>query len=83
MAGSIGKRTGDDHISHKEHQTPTIGDRYAQTVHGSPVWVVENVLSVASSRYPLVRLTRENYPDLMKIVSVSTLADQQEFTRAH
>ena len=62
---------------------PSVGDRYMQTKAGTPVWVVENVLSVTASRYPLVRLTSEKYPDLMKIVSISTLADHDEFTRAH
>ena len=61
--------------------TPEVGDRYAQSTQGSPVWVVENVMEVASSTYPLVRLSRENHPDLMKIVSVSALADTQEFIR--
>ncbi len=64
-------------------QTPSVGDRYMQTKEGTPVWIVENVLSVTASRYPLVRLTSEKYPDLMKIVSISTLADHGEFTRAH
>ena len=63
--------------------TPSVGDRYMQTTHGSPVWIVENVMNVTASRYPLVRLTSEKYPDLMKIVSVSALADQEEFTPAH
>ncbi len=62
---------------------PSVGDRYAQTTQGAPVWIVENILSVTASRYPLVRLTSEKYPDLLKIVSVSTLADHDEFTRAH
>lgn len=62
---------------------PSVGDRYAQTTQGAPVWIVENVLSVAASRYPLVKLTSEKYPDMLKIVSLSTLADHAEFTRAH
>ena len=62
---------------------PSIGDRYAQTTQGAPVWIVENVLSVTASRYPLVKLTNEKYPDMLKIVSISTLADHAEFTRAH
>ena len=64
-------------------EAPSVGDRYAQTTQGAPVWIVENVLNVTASRYPLVRLTSEKYPDLLKIVSVSTLADHDEFTRAH
>lgn len=63
--------------------SPCVGDRYTQTTDGSPVWIVENVLSVAASRYPLVKLTSEKYPDMLKIVSLSTLADHAEFTRAH
>jgi len=62
---------------------PSVGDRYAQTTDGAPVWVVENILRVAASRYPLVKLTSEKYPDMLKIVSLSTLADHDEFTRAH
>lgn len=62
-------------------KTPSVGDRYAQSTSGAPVWVVENVMEVTSSRYPLVRLSRENHPDLLKIVSVSALADTEEFVR--
>lgn len=83
MAGSLGKRANDNATSSVENNGPTIGDRYAQTTNGAPVWIVENVVKVSSSRYPLVRLTSEKYPDLMKIVSLSALADVEEFTRAH
>ena len=58
---------------------PKIGARFAQVTDGGPVWVVENVLSVSASRYPLVRLSRENHPDLLKIISLSTLSDEDEF----
>lgn len=81
MAGSFGRSTREEGLL-AESAKPEVGDRYAQTAHGSPVWVVENVVNVAASRYPLVRLTRENHPDLQKIVSLAALADRQEFTRA-
>lgn len=82
MAGSISGRSLDPEQYIAADETPEVGDKYAQAAHGAPVWIVENVLNVTASRYPLVRLTRENHPDLMKIVSLSTLADKQEFTRA-
>ncbi len=61
---------------------PNIGDRFAHSTNTTSVWVVENVLRVAASSYPLVRLSRENHPDIMKVVSLSALADHREFTRA-
>lgn len=70
-------------IDQSDYKEPSVGDRYRQTKDGAPVWVVENILSVTASRYPLVRLTSEKYPDLMKIVSISALADHDEFTRAY
>ncbi len=82
VTNSFNGRSGSEQ-TFTENNTPAVGDRYSQTARDGSVWVVQNVVSVASSRYPLVRLTRENHPDLMKIVSVSTLADQGEFRRAH
>lgn len=66
-----------------DRTAPSVGDRYAQTTDGAPVWVVENILRVAASSHPLVKLTSEKHPDMLKIVSLSTLADHDEFTRAH
>lgn len=82
MTGSISGRSHEPEQYTGAGETPEIGDKYAQAAQGAPVWIVENVLSVTASQYPLVRLTRENHPDLMKIVSLSTLADKQEFIRA-
>lgn len=82
MTGSVSGRSDKPKLYDATGKTPEIGDKYAQTAHGAPVWIVENILSVTASQYPLVRLTRENHPDLMKIVSLSTLADKQEFIRA-
>ena len=61
------------------NNVPEVGERFAQVSDGGPVWVVENILNVSASRYPLVRLTRENHPDLLKIISLSTLSDTDEF----
>lgn len=83
MTHSFGNSGSVDGQSITGSAAPSVGDRYAQTTQGAPVWIVENILSVTASRYPLVRLTSEKYPDLLKIVSVSTLADHEEFTRAH
>ncbi len=58
---------------------PEVGERFAQVSDGGPVWVVENILNVSASSHPLVRLTRENHPDLLKIISLSTLSDTDEF----
>lgn len=81
MTGSLSGTNFNGPQELQREETPSVGDRYAQSTKGTPVWVVENVMQVASSRYPLVRLSRENHPDLMKIVSVSALADTEEFVR--
>lgn len=62
---------------------PEVGDRYAHATDARAVWVVETVLSVTASRYPLVRLTRDGYPDLTKVVSLAALTDCDEFLRMH
>lgn len=76
-----GPFTGQRLETHMEELStpPEIGARFAQVSDGGPVWVVENILNVSASRYPLVRLSRENHPDLMKIISLSTLSDKDEF----
>lgn len=81
MAGSLSGNSFSGPSEVASSETPSVGDRYAQSTSGTPVWIVENVMQVTASRYPLVRLSRENHPDLMKIVSVSALADTEEFVR--
>ena len=80
-----GPFTGQRFETHLENSSspPEIGARFAQLTDGGPVWVVENILNVSGSRHPLVRLSRENHPDLMKIISLTTLSDKDEFQRAN
>lgn len=59
--------------------TPEIGARYAQATSRASVWVVQTVVNVKSSQFPLVRMTSEKYPDLLKVVSLSALSDYEEF----
>jgi hypothetical protein len=63
--------------------SPEVGDRFEQVASGTPVWIVHSVVAVKSSRIPLVHLTSEKYPHMMKIVSLPALADAHEFNRAH
>lgn len=62
--------------------TPAIGSRFMQTTPNAPVWVVQTVMNVKTSQFPLVHLTSERYPDLLKVVSLSTLYDGEEFIPA-
>lgn len=62
--------------------TPAVGARFTQSSAHAPVWVVQSVMNVKSSQFPLVRLTSEKYPDLLKVVSLSALYDDEEFTPA-
>ncbi len=62
--------------------TPEVGARFTQSSTHAPVWVVQSVMNVKSSQFPLVRLTSERYPDLLKVVSLSALYDDEEFTPA-
>lgn len=63
--------------------SPEVGDRFEQVAAGMPVWIVQSVVAVKSSRIPLVHLTSEKYPHMMKIVSLPALVDAHEFNRAH
>lgn len=82
MTQSFGRRGHNEATDEGAAGVPNVGDRFAQSTNTTSVWVVENVLKVAASSYPLVRLSRENHPDILKVVSLSALADQREFTRA-
>lgn len=61
---------------------PAVGSRFTQTTPSAPVWVVQTVMNVKTSQFPLVHLTSEKYPDLLKVVSLSTLYDVEEFLPA-
>ncbi|WP_308909977.1 hypothetical protein [Pseudokordiimonas caeni] len=56
-----------------------VGDRFCLRERLSSVWVVSRISNVESSRYPLVNLRHESYPDLEKTVSVGALADGIDF----
>lgn len=83
MANRLTGKSFDAKAELMASETPEVGTKYSQTTDERAVWVVETVLSVTASRFPLVRLTRENHPDLMKVVSVPALSDSEEFTRLH
>ncbi len=59
-----------------------VGDKYAQTDDEFSVWTVERISQVQMSRFPLVSLSRENHPDLIKTVSLAALADGEDFRPA-
>ena len=60
----------------------SVGDKYAQTDDALSVWTVERISQVQMSKFPLVSLSRENYPDLIKTVSLAVLADGEDFRPA-
>ncbi|MEX0298578.1 MAG: hypothetical protein AB3N28_05880 [Kordiimonas sp.] len=59
-----------------------VGDKYAQTDDELSVWTVERISEVQMSRFPLVSLSRENHPHLVKTVSLAALADGEDFRPA-
>jgi len=66
----------------ENHASVSIGDRFAQTDDGISVWTVERISQVQMSSFPLISLSRENHPDLIKTVSLVVLQDGQDFTPA-
>lgn len=60
----------------------SVGDKYAQTDDALSVWTVERISQVQMSKFPLVSLSRENHPDLIKTVSLAALADGEDFRPA-
>lgn len=82
MSLSLVGKTYEYHTRSLQSNTPEIGARFTQSSTHAPVWVVQSVMNVKSSQFPLVRLTSERYPDLLKVVSLSALYDDEEFTPA-
>ena len=60
----------------------SIGDRFEQSHHGLPVWIVERISRVEISQFPLISLRREDRPELQKIISLTALQDGIDYRPA-
>lgn len=78
----VGKAINNRFVQRNISVLPEIGSRFMQTTPNTPVWVVQTVMNVKTSQFPLVHLTSERYPDLLKVVSLSALYDDEEFIPA-
>lgn len=68
--------------SRNSPENVSVGDRYKQTDDALSVWTVQRISQVQMSRFPLVSLSRENHPDLIKTVSLAALSDGEDFRPA-
>lgn len=59
-----------------------IGDRFEQLDDNLSVWTVERISQVQMSSFPLISLSREDHPDLVKTVSLAVLEDGEDFRPA-
>lgn len=59
-----------------------VGDRYEQLDDTPSVWTVQRISKVEMSNFPLISLSREDHPDLIKTVSLAALKDGDDFRPA-
>jgi len=63
----------------RDQEVVEIGDRFQLRDRHSSVWVVNRISNVEASRFPLVSLRHESYPQLEKTVSMVALEDGIDF----
>ncbi|UTW57521.1 hypothetical protein KFE96_11790 [Kordiimonas sp. SCSIO 12603] len=79
---SLIRRAFDTALQAKSVFDIEVGDRYLETEGGVSVWVVKRISDVDMSEFPLISLTREDYPELTKTVSLSVLREKEGFVKA-